>query len=95
MRTLLLAAAVVGGLALATPDEARAGFHFSFSQPGFGISVGVPYAPLPPPPYLAPPVVWVRPPVVVGGFHYHYHHHHGHHWHGHRHRGHWHGRRWH
>lgn len=94
MRMLLLAGAVVVGLLLASPDEARAGFYFSFSQPGFGLSVGVPYAPPPAPPYLSPPVVWVRPPVVVGGFHGH-HHHHWHHWHGHRHRGHWYDRRCH
>jgi hypothetical protein len=63
MRKLLVAGAVVGLIALARPASAYAGLFFSFSQPGFGITVG---APCPRPAYWAPPVVYVPPPVVYG-----------------------------
>jgi len=71
MRKLLLASALLMGIAVAWPAAAPAGFFFSFSEPGFGIAVGTPfYRPYYPP----PPVVYAPPPVVYGGYypvHYH------------------------
>ena len=72
MRKLLLASALLMGVAVAWPAAARAGFFFSFSEPGFGIAIGTPFHP-PHYPY-PPPVVYVPPPVVFGGYPVHHHH---------------------
>jgi len=71
MRKLLLASALLLGLAIARPAAAHAGFFFSFSQPGFGIAVGEPfYRPAYYYPYPPAPVVYVPPPppVFYGGY---------------------------
>jgi hypothetical protein len=69
MRKLLLASALLLGLAIARPAAAHAGFFFSFSQPGFGIAVGDPFY-RPAYYYPPPPVVYAPPPPVFygGGF---------------------------
>lgn len=74
MRKLLLASALLVGVGFARPAAAEAGFFFSFSQPGFGVAVGVPIAP-PAYHYAPAPVVYLPPPAVYGGWHGHHHHH--------------------
>ncbi len=89
MKKLLVAFALVAGLALARPAPADAHFSLSLGFPGFGVFVADPIPPpvvYAPPVYYRPPVVYYRPaPVFYPARHF---------WHGHHYGWYRHGRGW-